>query len=65
MKSINRICIYPKDIMLLTGKSERYSRTLLRKIKAGLKKEEHQLLTISELSTYFGISQEEISKVIR
>jgi hypothetical protein len=51
--------------MLLTGKSERYSRTLLRKIKAGLKKEEHQLLTISELSTYFGISQEEISKVIR
>lgn len=65
MKTLNRICIYPKDIMLLTGRSERYARTLLRKIKTKLKKEEHQLLTITELSTYFGISQEEICKIIK
>ena len=65
MKTLNRICIYPKDIMLLTGRSERYARTLLRKIKTKLKKEEHQLLTITELSAYFGISQEEICKIIK
>jgi hypothetical protein len=51
--------------MLLTGKSERYSRNLLRKIKVKLKKESHQLLTINELSIYFGITQEEITKIIR
>lgn len=61
----NRICVYPKDIMLLTGKSERYSRNLLRKIKIKLNKESHQLLTINELSTYFGISVEDVKSILK
>ena len=30
---VKRICIYPKDIQRITGKSERYGRLLLAKIK--------------------------------
>jgi len=60
-----RICVYPKDIMLLTGRSERYARDLLRKIKKQLNKREHQLLTISEAAKYFGIEKKELNKVIR
>lgn len=59
-----RICVYPKDIMRVTGRSERYARTLLLKIKKLLNKEQHQLLTISEVAKYFGIQEEELNKVI-
>jgi len=55
MKSPNRICIYPKDIMRLTGKSERYGRKLIEKIKVKNAKEEHQFVTIKEFCEYTGI----------
>lgn len=52
---ITRLCIYPKDIQRITGKSERYSRDLIHKIRKSLNKEDHQVVTIEELSTYLGI----------
>ena len=52
---ITRLCIYPKDIQRITGKSERYSRDLIHKIRKSLNKEDHQVITIDELSTYLGI----------
>jgi siroheme synthase (precorrin-2 oxidase/ferrochelatase) len=61
----HRIVIYPKDIMLLTGKSERYSREILKKIKSHFKKEEHQIVTIKELCQYFGIEQNEIYNLLK
>ena len=30
---MNRLCIYPKDIMIITGRSDRYGRNLIKKIK--------------------------------
>ena len=36
---VKRICIYPKDIQRITGKSERYGRLLLAKIKERNEKE--------------------------
>lgn len=51
--------------MLITGKSERYSRKLIHKIKAKLKKEEHQVLTISEFCIYLGISIEDAYSIIK
>lgn len=55
MNTPNRICIYPKDIMRITGKSERYGRMLLEKIKRKNAKEEHQFVTIKEFCIYTGI----------
>ncbi len=57
---MNRICMYPKDVQLVTGKSERYGRTIIKKIKDNLNKESHQLVTIDEFCTFMGL---EISKV--
>lgn len=62
---ITRICIYPKDIQLITGKSERYSRELIYKIKFALKKDEHQLLTVQEFCTYMGLPYESVQVMIR
>ena len=52
---VNRIIIYPKDIQGITGKSERYGRSLLKRIKDHLKKDDHQFVTVDEFCTYTGI----------
>ena len=58
MSKVKRHCIYPKDIMYLTGKSERYGRQLLNKIKAHFGKEQHQFVSPDEFSEYSGIKME-------
>ena len=57
---MKRICIYPKDIQIVTGKSERYGRNIIKMIKESLSKEKHQLVTIDEFCVFMGL---EISKV--
>ena len=57
---MSRICIYPKDVQVVTGKSERYGRTIIKGIKERLNKEAHQLVTIDEFCDFMGF---EISKV--
>lgn len=60
-----RLCIYPKDVQRITGKSERYSRALIHKIKASLNKEDHQALTAQELCTYLGLPYESVLELIK
>lgn len=55
MKQPNRICIYPKDIARITGKTERYGRNIINDIKLKLKKEPHQYVTIHEFAEYAGL----------
>jgi hypothetical protein len=57
MSETKRVCIYPKDIMRITGKSERYSRRLLNRIKRHYNKSSHQFITVSELALFTGIDQ--------
>jgi hypothetical protein len=62
---MERVCIYPKDIQLITGKSERWGRDIIKKIKTRFNKEEHQLVTIDELCIYLGIEPETVRKLLR
>lgn len=62
---ITRVCIYPKDIQRITGKSERYSRDLILKIKTALHKAPHQLLTVQEFCTYMGIPYESVQEHLK
>lgn len=61
---LKRIIIYPKDVQRITGKSERYGRQLIRKIKDEQKKEEHQLITTHEFAQFTGIDQDLIDQFI-
>lgn len=61
---LKRVIIYPKDIQRITGKSERYGRYLLKKIKDDLRKEDHQFVTINEFSAFTGIDQELVNQFI-
>jgi hypothetical protein len=55
-----RLCIYPKDVQRITGKSERYGRMLLQKIKEYFQKEEHQFVTVEEFCKYTGFKKDEV-----
>jgi len=61
---IVRACIYPKDIQCITGRSERYGRSLLNKIKAHYDKEKHQFVTVEEFAEYTGIKVDIINEYI-
>ena len=61
---IIRACIYPKDIQCITGRSERYGRKLLNRIKTHFGKEQHQFVTINEFSEYSGIEVDIINEYI-
>jgi len=59
-----RLCVYPKDVQRITGKSERYSRMLLQKIKEKFEKEEHQFVSIEEFCSYTGLKQEHVQPLL-
>jgi hypothetical protein len=59
-----RICIYPKDIQRITGKSYRQSLRMLKKIKLSFDKKDNELLTIIEFCEYTGLKVEDVEPLI-
>ena len=57
----NRIIMYPKDVMRLTGKSERYGRNLLNRIKENKAKAKRHYVSVNEFAEFTGLSVEEIT----
>jgi transcriptional antiterminator len=55
-KTSGRIVIYPKDVQRLTGKSEKSSRELFKKIRLCKAKEKHQFVSIEDFAEFTGIS---------
>ena len=64
-KKMERLCIYPKDIQIVTGRSERYGRKLIKKIKEAFSKQNHQLVTIEEFCTYTGLCSQSVIEKLR
>ena len=60
MSGTKRICIYPKDVMRITGKGEKYSRNYLEKIREKLQKQEHQFISVEEFCDYTGLKTEQV-----
>ncbi|TDP57622.1 hypothetical protein BC748_2837 [Flavobacterium dankookense] len=62
---MNRVCVYTKDVQIITGKSERQSRQIIKQIKQLNNKEKHQLVTLQELCDYLGIQINTVQHLIR
>jgi hypothetical protein len=56
-----RIIIYPKDVQRITGKSDRYGRQLLDKIRQHFAKEPHQFVSIDEFCLFTGLNIEQVT----
>lgn len=61
----NRLVIYPKDIRLVTGRTESCAREIIRAIKKRLRKEKHQFVTDEEFCEFSGVSLQELEKHLR
>ncbi len=59
-----RVCIYPKDIQLITGKSYRQSIRIMQKIKQDINKQPDEFLTIEEFCTSTGLKYEQVAHLI-
>jgi hypothetical protein len=64
MIELARMTIYTKDIQRITGKSERYGRKIMNKIKAKHGKQKHQLVSLAEFCEFMGLSTEDVSKYL-
>ena len=59
-----RICIYPKDIQRITGKSYRQSTRLLQKIREDLNKPLNNFISVEEFCQYTGLKKEQVEQHI-
>ena len=59
-----RLCIYPKDIQRITGKSYRQSSRILQKIRSDLNKLENEFVSIEEFCFYTSLKFEQVIPLI-
>lgn len=59
-KAQKRVCIYPKDIQCITGKSYRQSTRILNEIRKSFNKPKKSLVSIDEFCGYTGLKYEQI-----
>jgi len=61
---MRRICIYPKDIARITGKSYRQSLRIYNIVKKINNKLPHQAVTLDEFCLYLGLKKEAVLSVL-
>ena len=59
-----RLCIYPKDIQRITGKSYRQSIRLLQKKRKELNKLQNEFVSIEEFCQYTSLKIEQVEPLI-
>jgi hypothetical protein len=59
-----RVCIYPKDIQRITGKSYRQSTRILNEVRKSLRKPKNNLVSIEEFCSHTGLNVEHVLPLI-
>ena len=59
-----RLCIYPKDIQRITGKSYRQSVRMMQIIRKELNKLQNELVSIEEFCQYTSLKYEQVEPLI-
>lgn len=59
-----RLCIYPKDIQRITGKSHRQSIRLLQNIRKELNKLQNEFVSVEEFCQYTSLKMEQVEPLI-
>lgn len=65
MKTIpNRMVIYPKDVMNITGHRERTARKLLTRIRKKLNKEKNAFISLEEFCNFTGLKPDHVTQYL-
>lgn len=59
-KQETRLCIYPKDVQRITGKSYRQSIRILKAVRQMFDKPDSGYVSVTEFCMYSGLSYEEV-----
>jgi hypothetical protein len=59
-----RLCIYPKDIQRITGKSYRQSIRMMQTMRKELNKLQNELVSVEEFCQYTSLKQEQVELLI-
>ncbi|WP_343303083.1 hypothetical protein AAHN97_16130 [Chitinophaga niabensis] len=62
--SHRRMVIYAKDIALITNKTERTGRRILRQIRKAFGKEKRDYVTIKEFCLFSGFDEDEVHEML-
>lgn len=62
---MERLCIYPNDIQIITGKSERQCRNIITEIKKLHNKQKHQVVSVEELCMYLGLNEDKVKQTLK
>lgn len=60
-----RLCIYTKDVMLITGKSQATALRLLRSIRKAYRKSNDALVTYTEFCDFTNLDEDEVVKFLK
>ncbi|MBV7530475.1 hypothetical protein [Chitinophaga sp. sic0106] len=60
----NRIVIYAKDVMNITGRSERTARKILQQIRQASGKKKGDMITIGEFCRFTGLEETIVTKFL-
>ena len=55
-----RLCVYPKDIQRITGKSYRQSIRILKAVRQLFDKHDKSYVSVTEFCMYSGLTYEEV-----
>lgn len=61
----NRIIVYPRDVMNITGRGEHAAINLLTKLRKDLKKPLRSLVTVEEFCEYTGIKENQVRPFLK
>lgn len=62
---MSRLFMYPKDIMVLTGKSERQARRIHKQVREVYGKGPHTQLTFEEFCAHYEISVDSVMEQLK
>jgi len=61
----NRIVIYAKDVMNITGRSERTARKILQQIRSINGKRKSAFVTVTEFCHYAGLEESRVQEFLK
>lgn len=65
IKSGSRLIICIKDIQLVTGKSERTAKRIMKAIKAKHRRKRGEYVTSADLCEYLHLEKEDVSELLK
>jgi hypothetical protein len=59
-----RLVLYTKDIIIITGKSDRTARRMIAAIRKKYHKEKNALVSVDDFCSYTGLKEEKVKALL-